>query len=122
MWLLVSLWMPRAECPWWALLPGAAVCAIGAELLHVATVYWFSYQIQAKSDTYGAIGVSLALLLWAYLLGRIITASAAVNAAFWYRNEERRGHAVPEEVDLEARLTEMTQGPLEPVRDDATDE
>lgn len=122
LWLLVSFWLPRAECPWWALLPGAAVCAIGAELLHVATVYWFAYQIQAKSDTYGAIGVSLSLLLWAYFLGRIITASAAVNAAFWYRSEERRGHAVPAEVDIEARLAEMAEGPVESFRDEVPDE
>jgi uncharacterized BrkB/YihY/UPF0761 family membrane protein len=122
LWLLVSLYLPRADCPWWALLPGAAVCAIGAELLHVATIYWFSYEIQKKSDTYGAIGVSLALLLWAYLLGRIITASAAVNAAFWYRSEERLGHEVPAEVDLEERLAEMTPGPVDPVGDIAPDE
>ena len=107
LWLVVSFYLPRADCPWWALLPGAAVCGIGAEFLHVATVYWFAYEIEKKSDTYGAIGVSLALLLWAYLLGRIITASAAVNAAFWYRSEERQGHEVPEPVDLEARLSEV---------------
>jgi len=104
LWLIVSLWLPHADCPWWALIPGAAVVAVGSVALHAATVYWFAYEIKAKSETYGAIGASLALLLWAYMLGRIITAAAAANAAFWYRNEERQGHDVPEPVDLEATL------------------
>jgi len=38
----------------------------------------------------------------------IITASAAINAAFWYRNEERQGHAVPADIDLEAQLNAAT--------------
>ena len=111
MWLLVSWWLPHAECPWWALAPGAAVVALGTLVLHAATIYWFSYEIKAKSETYGTIGASLALLLWAYMLGRIVTAGAAANAAFWYRNEERQGHAVPKPVDLEATLVTFTTAP-----------
>ncbi len=103
-WWAVSIWLPHAECPRWALLPGAAVVGVGAVALHAATVYWFAYQVESKSETYGAIGVALSLLLWAYLLGRIITLAAAVNSAFWYRNEERLGHPVPDTVDLDTRL------------------
>jgi len=103
-WLLAFRWLPHAECPWWALVPGAATLAIGMTLLQAGTVFWFTEEIQRKSDTYGAIGLSLALLLWAYMLGRIITASMSINAAFWYRDEERRGHAVPAPMDLEERL------------------
>lgn len=106
LWLVVSLWLPHAECPWWALTPGAAVVAVGSVVLHATTVYWFAYEIKAKSETYGAIGASLALLLWAYMLGRIITVAASANAAFWYRNEERQGHVVPEPIDLEARISD----------------
>jgi uncharacterized BrkB/YihY/UPF0761 family membrane protein len=105
LWLLVAWWMPRADCPWWALIPGSVWCAAGALVLHLATITWFTYEIQAKSDTYGVIGVSIALLLWAYLLGRIITASASINAAYWYRNEERQGREVPPELDIETRLS-----------------
>jgi uncharacterized BrkB/YihY/UPF0761 family membrane protein len=104
LWLLVAWWLPHAECPWWALIPGSVWCAAGALVLHLATITFFTYEIQAKSDTYGVIGVSLALLLWAYLLGRIVTASAAINAAYWYRNEEREGREVPPELDIETRL------------------
>ncbi len=111
LWFFVSWWLPHADCPWWALMPGAGVVALGTVLLHAATVYWFAYEIRAKSETYGAIGVSLALLLWAYMLGRIVTAAASTNAAFWYRNEERAGRPVPLAVDLEASLLSREPSP-----------
>ena len=82
-WLLVSWFMPRKECPWWALVPGAALFGVGVELLHLLSVYWISHLIATKSDTYGALGTALALLFWAYVLGRLIVASATLNAARW---------------------------------------
>lgn len=107
-WLLVTWLLPHADCPWWALAPGAGVFGIGVLGLHAATIYWFAYEVSKKSETYGAIGMSLAFLLWAYILGRIVTAAASISAAFWYRNEERLGHAVPAELDIEDRLSMPT--------------
>ena len=110
-WMVASRLLPHAECPWWALAPGAALVAIGMTGLQAATIFYFAGSIERKSDTYGAIGTSLALLLWAYILGRIVTAAISLNAAFWYRNEERAGRAVPAPMDLEERLA---AGPPEP--------
>ena len=77
MWLIVSWFLPHAaDCQWWDLLPGAVVFGVGVEALHVFTVYWIAHEVSTKSDTYGALGTSLALLLWAYLLGRLIVAAA----------------------------------------------
>jgi uncharacterized BrkB/YihY/UPF0761 family membrane protein len=39
--------------------------------------------MEHKSETYGAIGTALTVLLWAYVFGRIMTASAMLNAAGW---------------------------------------
>ncbi len=90
-WIFVSWHMPRApDMPWTALLPGAVVFGVGLEVLHLVTVYWIANQIEHKTDTYGAIGFALALLLWAYLLGRLITSAAVVNATLWTRDVERR--------------------------------
>ena len=75
---------PRT-CPLIALVPGALLFAVGAEVLHIATVVWFPHHLESKSDVYGTLGVSLALLLWAYLLGRLITLAAVLNAALWKR-------------------------------------
>jgi membrane protein len=83
--------MPHApEVPWTAFIPGAVVFGVGMEVLHLVTVYWISRQIESKTDTYGAIGFALALLLWAYLLGRLITSAAVVNETLWTRDQERR--------------------------------
>ena len=93
-WLFVSWHMPRApDAPWSALLPGAVVFGLGLEVLHIITVYWIATQVEHKTDTYGAIGFALALLLWAYLLGRLITSAAVVNETLWAKNVARiRAH------------------------------
>jgi uncharacterized BrkB/YihY/UPF0761 family membrane protein len=85
-WVYASMQLPHdEEAPWWALLPGSVLFGFGTLFLHVITVYWIAREVENKSDTYGAIGVSLAILLWAYLLGRLIVAGAALNAALWRR-------------------------------------
>ena len=90
-WLAVSWYMPRApDVPWTAFVPGAALFGIGLEILHLVTVYWIANRLEHKTDTYGAIGFALALLLWAYLLGRLITSAAVVNETLWSRHQERR--------------------------------
>jgi uncharacterized BrkB/YihY/UPF0761 family membrane protein len=90
-WLLVTWYMPHAEdLPWTALLPGAVFFGVGMEILHVVTVYWIAHEIDRKTDTYGAIGFALALLLWAYLMGRFITSSAVINESLWSNYQERR--------------------------------
>jgi uncharacterized BrkB/YihY/UPF0761 family membrane protein len=84
-WWYVSWWLPHRSCPPIALAPGAALFAIGTELLHVATVVWFPHHLDSKSELYGTVGVALALLLWAYLIGRLVTLAAVLNAALWAR-------------------------------------
>jgi uncharacterized BrkB/YihY/UPF0761 family membrane protein len=90
-WLAVSWYMPhQPDILWTALLPGAVFFALGMEVLHLITVYWIAGQLEHKTDTYGAIGFALALLLWAYLLGRLITSAAVINETLWARDVERR--------------------------------
>ena len=84
-WWYVSWWLPHRDCPLIALAPGAALFAIGTEILHVVTVVWFPHHLQSKSEIYGTIGLSVALLLWAYFVGRLITLAAVLNAALWAR-------------------------------------
>jgi membrane protein len=84
-WWFASTWLPHRECPLIALAPGALLFAFGTEILQVVTIVWFPHHLQSKSDVYGTLGVAVALLLWAYLLGRIITLAAVLNAALWAR-------------------------------------
>ena len=87
-WLIVSeRGLPHAEEATRSdLWPGAILVGVGTQLLHILTVFWVVHLFESKSATYGAIGTSVALLTWAYALGRLLTASAVVNASLWYRD------------------------------------
>jgi uncharacterized BrkB/YihY/UPF0761 family membrane protein len=76
-------------------LPGALFVAVGFEAMRVFTVTYVSWSFEHKSETYGAIGGSLTLLLWAYVLGRIIAASVVLNAAYWLRRHGTLGQLPP---------------------------
>jgi uncharacterized BrkB/YihY/UPF0761 family membrane protein len=85
-WAAASILLfPRSEGTTWRhVLPGSLLFGVGIAILHIATVVWFAPYLQSKSQTYGAIGAALAILLWAYLLGRLITSAAAINAVLWH--------------------------------------
>jgi uncharacterized BrkB/YihY/UPF0761 family membrane protein len=85
-WWWVSWRLPHAPVRAQQLIPGAVLVALGIEVLHLITTYWIGHLVARKSNTYGAIGIALAVLLWVYVLGRIIVASAGVNAALWRRS------------------------------------
>ena len=82
-WWWVSWRLPHAPVSARQLIPGAVLVALGVEVLHLMTTYWIGHVVARKSNTYGAIGIALAVLLWVYVLGRIIVASAGVNVALW---------------------------------------
>ena len=62
-------YLPRQPTRWPELVPGALFLTVGVLGLHIVTVYWIAHEVESKTDTYGAIGAALALLLWSYLLG-----------------------------------------------------
>jgi uncharacterized BrkB/YihY/UPF0761 family membrane protein len=93
-WLVSARAMPHAEdATWRDLLPGAITFGVGFEVLHVITIVWISRLIENKTDTYGVLGIALALLFWAYVLGRVVALSAVVNASRWFRSHPPRGIA-----------------------------
>ena len=74
----------------WALLPGALIVGVGIGVLQILTVTYVVHVVTRKSALYGAIGIALALLLWTYFAGRLLTASIAANASLWkHRMGER---------------------------------
>jgi membrane protein len=86
-WWWVSWRLPHAPVAPHQLIPGAVLVALGTEVLYLFTTYWIGHLVARKSHTYGAIGIALAVLLWVYVLGRVIVASAGVNAALWRRTD-----------------------------------
>jgi uncharacterized BrkB/YihY/UPF0761 family membrane protein len=84
-WWYVSWWLPHRNCPLIALMPGATVFAVGSIVLQIVTVLWLPRYLTGKSEVYGTLGVSVAILLWAYILGRLMTLTAVLNASLWAR-------------------------------------
>src|SRR5262245_7274189 len=96
LWLFVQWRLPHQDVAWTELVPGAVLVGVGAEVLQLVTVVYFTRSIESKSETYGAIGAALAILLWAYILGRIVVSGAMLNAVLWeqkQRGTARRGQA-----------------------------
>ena len=85
LWLVASMFLPHADAPWNALIPGAIVVGAGVQILHLITVYYISGKLKSSSQLYGALGSAAAVLLWMYFIGYIIVAAATVNATLWNR-------------------------------------
>jgi uncharacterized BrkB/YihY/UPF0761 family membrane protein len=88
LWWWLSWRLPHERVPAQALIPGALLMAVGVDVLHLLTTYWIGHLVARKTTTYGAVGIALAVLLWVYILGRIIVASAGLNAALAYRGHD----------------------------------
>ncbi len=88
LWLTSSVFPSADGTTWRDMLPGAIMFGIGVQVLHLVTIVWIARSLESKSETYGALGAALTILLWAYMLGRLVTASTGLNAVLW---DGRRG-------------------------------
>ena len=84
-WLGVSYLLPHADAPLKALIPGALLVGLGMEVIHVGTVLFVAGRIEHASATYGSFGAAFTLLVWLYVVSRVIIASAMLNASLWRR-------------------------------------
>jgi uncharacterized BrkB/YihY/UPF0761 family membrane protein len=92
LWVVVSMTLPHPPgLPWRAFVPGAALMAVGMEGIHLVTVLYLEGKASKVSAVYGSLGMSLVILLWLYFLGRLIVASAFLNAAAWGRRSRAPG-------------------------------
>jgi uncharacterized BrkB/YihY/UPF0761 family membrane protein len=57
------------------------------------TVTYVVHVVTRKSALYGAIGIALALLIWTYFAGRLITAATVANASLWKRRTADAGRS-----------------------------
>ena len=83
--VLVMWLLPRRAERWQELVPGAVLIAIGAQLISVAVVFYFAPKIGRSSELYGTLGTASVLLIWLYLIARLITSGAFLNATLWER-------------------------------------
>jgi membrane protein len=82
MWLL-----PRRAKTWRELVPGAVLVSVGAQAVSVAVVFYFAPRIGRSSELYGTLGTASVLLVWLYVMARLITSGAFLNATLWERRQ-----------------------------------
>jgi uncharacterized BrkB/YihY/UPF0761 family membrane protein len=92
-WLGISLLLPHRDAEWIELVPGAVLVGVGVELLHFVTVYYISRKVSSASELYGPIGAAVAILLWAYLIGRLVVAAAVLNASLYNHRHQAANDA-----------------------------
>ena len=85
--LVAVLWimdkLPHRSASWRDLLPGAVLVAFGTEVIHIVVVLYLVPKLGHSSELYGALGTATVILLWLYLLARLVVAAAFLNAALW---------------------------------------
>ena len=79
-WLLSRLPHPEGV-GWTDLLPGAVLLSVGLQALRIATAVYFVGRLDRVNDLYGALGIAIVLMVWLFLVGRLIVAAMALNAA-----------------------------------------
>lgn len=92
--LLVMWLLPRRAERWQELVPGAVLVAVGAQLISVAVIFYFAPKIGRSTELYGTLGTAAVLLVWLYVVARLITAGAFLNATLWERSH---GSSQPDE-------------------------
>jgi uncharacterized BrkB/YihY/UPF0761 family membrane protein len=81
-----AMWfLPRRATQLRELLPGALLVAVGVQLINLAVVFYFAPRLGRSEETYGAFGTAATMLVWLYVISRLITGAAFVNAILWSR-------------------------------------
>ena len=105
-WVLVSRHLPHPGVPWTALVPGAITIAVGAQLIHLVALLYIAPRLERSSEVYGTLGGAAVLLLWIFIIGRMVVLAAEVNAVSWQRRLERANAASdrePEPAEITSR-------------------
>lgn len=72
-------WLPGPDLGPRDLLPGAILLAVGLHLMHLVGTLYLPGRIERASDTYGALGTAIVLLLWLFLCGRLMIVGGMLN-------------------------------------------
>jgi membrane protein len=91
---LTAMWLlPRRARTPRDLLPGALLVAVGAQLIQIAVLFYFAPRLGRSEETYGALGTAATLLIWLYVISRLITGAAFLNSTLWLRKNEANAAA-----------------------------
>ena len=85
----VQIWgsslLPSRATEWRAFVPGAVLAALGIQAIHLVAVIYLAPKLGRSSALYGSFGAATVVLLWLYLIARLLVGAAFLNAALWER-------------------------------------
>jgi uncharacterized BrkB/YihY/UPF0761 family membrane protein len=84
-WLLVTLMLPRAPSDPSALLPGALLIGLTMVGMQAFSQLYLPGRFSRASELYGAVGATLVILGWFFILGRVIVLGLVVDAIVYER-------------------------------------
>jgi membrane protein len=89
-WLAATELFPHGTTTLLDRLPGSLLYGVGTLAVSLFNVLVIGWLIDERQDSYGALGAAAALLFSMYLTGRLIVASAVLNATIWRRHVIQR--------------------------------
>jgi membrane protein len=96
----VAVWamslLPHGQAPALALLPGAVLAGFGMILVQAFVSVYLAPKLERQPQLYGALGAATVILLWLYIIARLVVSAAFLNATLWDRRSRPAEVAVPE--------------------------
>jgi uncharacterized BrkB/YihY/UPF0761 family membrane protein len=77
--------LPHGSAPWLALVPGAVLAGLGMIFVQLMVTFYLAPRLERSPQLYGALGAATVLLLWLYIVARLIVSAAFLNATLWDR-------------------------------------
>jgi uncharacterized BrkB/YihY/UPF0761 family membrane protein len=85
----ISMFFPHGDAPPRALIPGCLLLSAGGLGLQVFVDVYLAPKLGRSINTYGMLGAATVVLLWLYVMARLITVSAFLNATLWRVHNDR---------------------------------
>jgi len=85
-WMLVSIMLPRSpSTDASALLPGSVLVALTVAGLQLVSQLYLPGRFDRASELYGAVGTTIVVLGWFFIIGRMVMVSMSANAVIYER-------------------------------------
>jgi uncharacterized BrkB/YihY/UPF0761 family membrane protein len=83
---LVAMWLlPHGDARLRDLVPGAVLVGVGYQVITVAVLFYFAPRLGRAEETNGAFGTAATMLVWLYVLARLVIGSAFLNSVLHAR-------------------------------------
>jgi membrane protein len=84
-WLMTPFLLLSRRVPWRALVPTSLITAVAMTALSAASIIWMPRAITSSAESYGPIGIAIALVSWLVGVGFVLVIAAGVGAVLGER-------------------------------------